>query len=251
MQGHWLHAEESSQEGASRDVSCWCLTRHLEIVALAWMDNKPVCFLGTGCSTQLTEVTRRERNGSVSTVPCPRLVREYHEAMGGVGVHDQLRLQRYSIKRAMRMRKYYKTIFLGLVDLALVNAFIVHKIVMQRRGKPVPTHAAFMRRLHIDLLNPTNEDFVGGDDLENLVTEPLPRLPHILEKTVEMNGNKRGQWLCKVCSAYAGAGVRSYETSFFCATCSREKKGGVTLCKKLRRLEHGSALTCDQVWHHS
>jgi len=230
-------------------VGVW--REHPEIVALAWMDNKPVRFLGTGCSTQLTEFTRQERDGSVSTVPCPRLVREYHEAMGGVDVPDQLRLQRYSIQRAIRMRKYYKTIFLGLVDLAMVNAFIVHKIAMQRRGKPVPTHAAFMRRLHIDLLNQTNEDFVGGDDLGDLVTEPLPRLPHILEKTVEMNGNKRRQWLCKVCSAYAGPGVRSYETSFFCATCSREKKGRVTLCNKPRRLEHGSALTCDQVWHQS
>ncbi|GMF58757.1 unnamed protein product [Phytophthora fragariaefolia] len=47
---------------------------HPEIVALAWMDNKPVRFLGTGCSTQLTKVTRRERDGSVSTVPCPRQV---------------------------------------------------------------------------------------------------------------------------------------------------------------------------------
>ena len=108
--------------------------------------------------------------------------------MGGVDVHDQLRLQRYSIQRAIRMRKYYKTIFLGLVDLAMVNAFVVHPIAMQRRDKPVPTHAAFMRRLHIDLLNQTNEDFVSGDDLEDLVTEPLPLLPHILEKTAEMNG---------------------------------------------------------------
>ncbi|KAE9317371.1 hypothetical protein PR003_g18488 [Phytophthora rubi] len=158
---------------------------------------------------------------------------------------------RYSIQRAIRMRKYYKTIFLGLVDIAMVNAFIIHKMAMRRRGKPVPTHAAFMRRLHTGLLNQTSEDFSAGDDLEDLVTEPLPRQPHTLEKTEELNGTKRRQWLCKVCSAYAGPDTRSFETSYFCAECSRVKKGRVTLCNKTRRLEHGSALTCNEVWHQS
>ncbi|KAE9260116.1 hypothetical protein PR003_g34505 [Phytophthora rubi] len=113
----------------------------------------------------------------------------------------------------------------------MVNAFIVHKIAMRRRGKPVPTHAAFLRALHTDLINQTSEDYAGRDDMADLVAEPLPRVLHALEKTDEMNGAKRRQWLCKVCSAYAGAGVRSFETSFFCATCSRAKKGRVTLCK--------------------
>lgn len=225
--------------------------RRRDFVALTWMDNKPVRFLATGCSTHTTQVSRRERDGSISAVPCPQLVRDYHEAMGGVDVHDQLRLQRYSIQRLIRMRKYYKTIFLGLVDIAMVNAFIVHKIAMRSRGKPVPTHAAFMRRLHTDLLNQASEDFAAGDDLADLVTEPLPCQPHTLEKTEEMNGVKRRQWLCKVCSAYAGPGVRSYETSYFCASCSTVKKGRVTLCNKARRLGHGSALTCNEVWHQS
>lgn len=224
---------------------------HPEFVALTWMGNKPVRFLAIGCSTRLTEVSRREADGSSSQVPCPRLVRDYHETMGGVDVHDQLRLQRYSIQPSIRMRKYYKTVFLGLVDLAMVNAFIVHKLAMKQRNKPVPTQAVFMRRLHVDLLNQTSEDFIAGDDMADLVTEPLPPLAHTIEKTEEMNGAKRRQWLCKVCSAYAGAGVRSFETSYFCSTCSLAKKGRVTLCNKARRLEHGSTLTCNEVWHQS
>ncbi|KAG4227701.1 hypothetical protein PC116_g23922 [Phytophthora cactorum] len=76
--------------------------------------------------------------------------------------------------------------------------------------------------------------------MADLVTEPLPQTEHTIEKTEEMNGVKRCQWLCKVCSAYARAGVRSFEASYFCATCSRAKKGRVTLCNKARRLQHGN-----------
>ncbi|ETN21965.1 hypothetical protein PPTG_21173 [Phytophthora nicotianae INRA-310] len=195
---------------------------HPEFVALFWMDNKPVRFLATGCSTQLTDVSRREPDGSISRVPYPQLVRDYHEAMGGVDVHDQLRLQRYSIQRSIRMRKYYKTIFLGLVDIALVNAFIVHKLAMKKKRLPVPTHAAFM--LHVDLLNQTSVDLMGGDELAALLAEPLPARAHTLEHTGELNGSKRRQWLCKVCSAYAGTGERSFEASYFCATCSAAKR---------------------------
>lgn len=43
---------------------------HPEFVALTWMDNKPVRVPATGCSTWLTHVSRRERDGSVSQVPC-------------------------------------------------------------------------------------------------------------------------------------------------------------------------------------
>jgi hypothetical protein len=65
------------------------------------------------------------------------------------------------------------------------------------------------------LLNQTSEDFNTGDDMAELVTEPLPRQEHTLEKTEDMNATKRRQWPCKVCSAYAGAGVCSFAMSYF------------------------------------
>eukprot|EP00644_Phytophthora_capsici_P004617 jgi/Phyca11/111015/e_gw1.19.394.1 len=81
------------------------------------------------------------------------------------------------------------------------------------------------------------------------MTAPASQLPHILQKTREKNGGKTRQWLCKVCSALAGAGTRSFESGYFCKACSIAKKGRVALCNKARRLELGSDLTCSQVWH--
>ncbi|KAE9030526.1 hypothetical protein PF005_g814 [Phytophthora fragariae] len=54
-------------------------------------------------------------------------MRDYHRWMSGVDIHDQLRLQRYSLQQSVRFRKFYKTVFLGLVDMAMVNAFIVYR----------------------------------------------------------------------------------------------------------------------------
>ncbi|GMF46375.1 unnamed protein product [Phytophthora fragariaefolia] len=183
--------------------------------------------------------------------PCPRLVVDYHEAMGGVDVYDQLRLQRYSIQRYVRMKKYYKTIFLGLVDIALVNAFIVHKLAMQTNNKPVPTHAEVMRKLHVDLLSQIRVAFTAEQDGLELLAAPATPQSHILQQTKEKNGGKTKsrQWLCKVCSAMAGPGTRSYESRFFCRACSIAKKGRVALCNKARRLDQGSDLTCSHVWH--
>ncbi|POM78603.1 Hypothetical protein PHPALM_3847 [Phytophthora palmivora] len=111
-------------------------------------------------------------------------------------------------------------IFLGLVDLASVNAFIVHKLALNRHYK----HVAFMRLLHTEILSQRAETLW----LETTWRIPLPRHPHMLEKTEETNDIKRRQWLCKGCSANVGAGVRSCETRSFCAcACARKKKGDI------------------------
>lgn len=95
--------------------------------AILWWDSKPVYLLSVGGSTELDRVVRKDRTGAQHGVTCPRVVKDYQCFMGGVDVHDQLRLQRYSLQRALVFRKYYKSLFLELVDLAIVNSYIVHK----------------------------------------------------------------------------------------------------------------------------
>lgn len=45
---------------------------------------------------------------------------------GGVDRHDQLGLQRYSLQLQNRRRKYYKSLFLGLIDLVAVSSYIAY-----------------------------------------------------------------------------------------------------------------------------
>lgn len=67
------------------------------MVAVSWMDNRPVHFIATGCGTGVVSLVRRAGADTVD-VPAPQLVKDYQEGMGGADIHDQLRLQRYSIQ---------------------------------------------------------------------------------------------------------------------------------------------------------
>jgi hypothetical protein len=120
--------------------------------AVSWIDSKPVHFLTVGGNIKMDRVVIQHE------VACPRVIKDYHKFMGGVDVHDQLRLQRYSLQRSYKFTKYYKALFLGLVDLAIVNAYIVHKAYHARIGTKPLRHVQFLKQLHIDLCQLRQED---------------------------------------------------------------------------------------------
>jgi hypothetical protein len=91
-------------------------------------------------------------------VPCPQMVVDYQRYMGGVDIHDQLRLQRYSVQMAFVFKKYYKSIFLGLLDIALVNSYIVWRVLAKQQGLPLPAHDVFLETLQKQLLSLTDDD---------------------------------------------------------------------------------------------
>lgn len=107
----------------------------------------------------LSERRTRGTHGRRTDVPCPAMIRDYHKWMGGVDVHDQLRLQRYSLQLQTWCKKYYKSIFLGLVDVAIVNAYIIFREAHKRNGGSPMSHAEFLVELHAQLLALTKYDF--------------------------------------------------------------------------------------------
>ncbi|KAE9018478.1 hypothetical protein PF005_g7400 [Phytophthora fragariae] len=132
-----------------------------------WMDRLPVHMLSTGGSRRSSTVMRRV-HGEMKAVPAPELERDYHRWMGGVDVHDQLRTQRYSVQLAYKTRKYYKTLFMGLFDMALVSAFIVHRYYRKVNNKRPPNHFAFLETLM--------EQLLAIDSAEAFATIGLTRL---------------------------------------------------------------------------
>jgi hypothetical protein len=175
------------------------------LVALGWMDNRPVYMLGSNVATELTTIQRREKNGTLTTVPCPQMVKAYQTYMGGVDKHDQLRLQSYSLQMANRFVKYYKSLFLGLVDMAIVNGYIIHNLVLKSRGEKEKDHLSYLVELQASLVCTAASDFTI-ETRHNLPSGLAGVSSHVLVQSAEVrehHGVRRFmQRACKVCSIY-------------------------------------------------
>ena len=125
-----------------------------------------------------------------------------------------------------RFQKYYKSLFLSLVDMALVNCYIIHNLVNASKKKPSKDHFSFLNELHEFLVKQVKSDFttrkqrIEEPDFTTTVPSSIPSIlvtlmrqsqvpvtnAHVLCKVQDVrinNGVHRlRQRVCKVCSSY-------------------------------------------------
>ncbi|RAW36449.1 hypothetical protein PC110_g7290 [Phytophthora cactorum] len=142
-----------------------------KVPAITWWDSKPFLFLGTG--SDLDRDVRREKSGEQHEFPCPKAVKDYHKNMGGVDVHDQLRFQGYSLQRAVIFRKNYKSLFFGLVDLAIFNGYFAHCAYPAGKTTRLFTYAQYIRKLHLERITIKDADMFEGNAFD---TAPTPMI---------------------------------------------------------------------------
>ncbi|POM62508.1 hypothetical protein PHPALM_28333 [Phytophthora palmivora] len=170
--------------------------------------------------------------------PARGLVRDYQRWMGSVGIHDQLRMQRYSIQVAYKPKKYYRSFFCGLVDMVLVNAFIVQRYHMKATGQKPPEHFKFLRTLHGQLLAVDKDKFEEIEARREQQIGQLVRHEHRSTSKPTSDGKpgrKRRARTCKVCAVYQ-VNPHKY-TKYFCPGCSQGE------------LREGRGKTCFQIWY--
>ncbi|ETK94113.1 hypothetical protein L915_02784, partial [Phytophthora nicotianae] len=177
--------------------------------------------------------------------------------MGGVDVHDQLCLQKFSLQTSTKFNKYYMSLFLGLVDLALVNAYISHKETARITGTTATTRGDWYCILQNQLLQLKPEDFDGAVATPPPLRQKRQRTPVRLTHQVEQSEDwvtvsgvqKRRQRSCKVCALLrTDRKKKSYATTFFCERCSLDN-AKCWLCSKIRLTYKGEAKTCFAIWH--
>ncbi|POM70017.1 Hypothetical protein PHPALM_13628, partial [Phytophthora palmivora] len=227
------------------------------MVAFHWWDRKPVQYLCTGSAMTASSIQRNVKLVGPETVPCPAAVNDYQRWMGGVDVHDQLRLQSFLLQLSTRFTKYYKGLFLRFLDLAMVNAYISHKETARLAGTTPMSRGDWYCVLQNQLLQLKAEDFEGV-----VVTPPPPsqkrrrtpvRISHALEQSedwVTVSGvQKRRQRSCKVCALLrTNPKKKSFATTFFCERCSVDA-AKCWLCNKIRHKYQGQDKTCFAIWH--
>ncbi len=98
-------------------------------VYAVWRDTKCVVVLSNEhAGHSETKVTRniKDKRGATTKqdVPIPATVFSYNRYMGGVDRSDQL-IKNYNVLR--QTKKYWKTLFLHYIDIAVVNSYILYK----------------------------------------------------------------------------------------------------------------------------
>ena len=124
-------------------------------VYICWRDNDCVTFMSTaypGHQEGTTNQRGKYSGGrpSLVQVPLPSVVKNYNMYMGGVDKSDQL----VSYHRIARQTKtYWKTIFYHLLEIAVTNAFVLHKLLLIKNGKATVTESTFQDSLILLIIN--------------------------------------------------------------------------------------------------
>ena len=178
--------------------------QHHNLTVSVWQDNKPVIVAATNVDpTESTMVDRKQKDGTLSSYPCPLSVSIYNKYMGGVDNNDQLRGY-YHVR--LKCRKYYKYIFWFLFDLAITNSFILCK---QHTDLRVDSLKAF----RADLAKQLIADYCSRKRLGRpALTRPIKRFCQAHFPTKASNRGHR----CHYCYSYRH---ERHETVWYCNDC--------------------------------
>ncbi|KAM9342045.1 piggyBac transposable element-derived protein 4-like [Pholidichthys leucotaenia] len=146
----------------------------------------------------------------------PPCIKDYNRCMGGVNLSRAL-IGYYSVRR--KTLKWYKSFFYHFIDIAIVNAYILHKALTTGRGEKPLTQKAFRETLA--------EQLAQVHTLPAMPSPPRPT-PTAHHRIIYISGHStNGRALCWECRK---------KTPLKCATCN------VPLCLVPNR-------DCYNTWH--
>lgn len=126
-----------------------CRLSALDIAYFAWLGKKLVTLASNFHGNETIEVKQKQKDGTSLLIPCPEIIKDYNNNMGGEDHVDQLRTS-YGLNS--RAKKWWHRIFWGLIDITFVNAYVIYSKLFET----IPLFD-FRRSITVGLLASKNE----------------------------------------------------------------------------------------------
>lgn len=191
------------------------------LLFVEWKDKRDVLMCSTFHKAYNGETVKRTVKGKgsvwgVKEFPVPGAVLDYNKYKGGEDVSNAL-IGYYTVFR--QTKKWYRSFFYHFVDIAIVNAFILHQQMAKSKNQKAMTQKAFRETLITELTG-------IGSASTSTPKAPVPTTGLHLPRYISGDSTV-GRRKCKLCQL---------KTPMICATCD------VALCLVSNR-------NCYVKWH--
>ncbi|XP_067101180.1 piggyBac transposable element-derived protein 4-like [Osmerus mordax] len=169
--------------------------RNDSLLFVQWRDARDVYLCSTFHTAHAQDTVQRRVKGAdqrwiLKDIPVPPAVKEYNQCMGGVALSDTL-MGNYNLNR--KTQSWYKAFFHYFLDIAMVNAFLLHTDIATVEGQVPLTQKAFRETLAEELAE------VGCHTGRAKVPSAPPTAHHRL---VHISGDSTaGRLKCRNCGA--------------------------------------------------
>ncbi|XP_068583273.1 piggyBac transposable element-derived protein 4-like [Cebidichthys violaceus] len=191
--------DSKSPRGSTRWI------RRDSVLFIRWRDTRDVFMCSTIHTAHAEDAVQRRVKGEdghwlLKDVSVPPAVKEYSLCVGGVDVSDA---QTGSHKVPHKTQKWYKMFFYQFMDIAIVNAFLLHKDIAKSKGETPLRQKAFRENLVEELAAAAA---AGGSPSTARRAPPLPPPPPspsgAHHRPVHIKGHSTtGRLKCRQCHA--------------------------------------------------